>query len=128
MALTDEDKQEILNAIKAESQGIDDLEVVSSLDNITSLPSMRGKYLVSVPVALLRKPADEAARIARAAALGADEATKNATIAAQSANESAQKAEHVIANTPIHQLLSEDDYEALPEKDDNTLYLTYEEE
>lgn len=36
--MTNAEKQEILNAIKAESQSVDELVEVSSLDNIKSLP------------------------------------------------------------------------------------------
>ena len=32
MALTNEEKQELLNAMKAESQGVDELEQVDTLD------------------------------------------------------------------------------------------------
>ena len=51
MALTESEKTElkndILNAIKAESQSVDELVEVSSLDNIKSLPALRGSELVS---------------------------------------------------------------------------------
>ena len=50
MALTDAEKNElkndILNAIKAESQSVDELLEVASLDNIKSLPALRGTDLV----------------------------------------------------------------------------------
>ena len=59
--MTNAEKQEILNAIKAESQSVDELVEVSSLDNIKSLPALRGSELVSAPLTLLRKPADDAA-------------------------------------------------------------------
>lgn len=68
MALTESEKTElkndILNAIKAESQSVDELVEVSSLDNIKSLPALRGSELVSAPLTLLRKPADDAAATA----------------------------------------------------------------
>lgn len=70
MALTESEKTElkndILNAIKAESQSVDELVEVSSLDNIKSLPALRGSELVSAPLTLLRKPADDAAATANA--------------------------------------------------------------
>lgn len=51
MALTESEKTElkndILNAIKAESQGVNELTEVTSLDNIKSLPALRGTELVS---------------------------------------------------------------------------------
>lgn len=50
MALTESEKTElkndILNAIKAESQGVNELTEVTSLDNIKSLPALRGTELV----------------------------------------------------------------------------------
>ena len=50
MALTDAEKTElkndILNAIKAESRSVDELLEVASLDNIKSLPALRGTDLV----------------------------------------------------------------------------------
>ena len=64
--MTNAEKQEILNAIKAESQSVDELVEVSSLDNIKSLPALRGSELVSAPLTLLRKPADDAAATANA--------------------------------------------------------------
>ena len=74
MALTQADKNEIINALKAESQGVDELPVVSSLDGIVSLPAIRGTEIVSAPMSLLRKPADDAARTALAAATNANDA------------------------------------------------------
>mgnify|MGYP003203335645 CR=1 FL=1 len=78
MALTESEKTElkndILNAIKAESQSVDELVEVSSLDNIKSLPALRGSELVSAPLTLLRKPADDAAATANASATKADNA------------------------------------------------------
>lgn len=100
MALTDAEKNElkkdILNAIKAESQGVDELAEVASLDNIKSLPALRGNEVVSAPVSLLRKPAEDAAKTANAAAASANtaagkaaEATNAANSAAATANEAA---------------------------------------
>ena len=58
MALTESEKNElkkdILNSIKSESQSVDELAEVTSLDNIKSLPAMRGQEVVLAPVALLR--------------------------------------------------------------------------
>ena len=68
MALTDAEKQELLNEIKASSNDVSELETVDSLDGIVSLPAMKGEELVNAPVALLRKPAEEAAKTANAAA------------------------------------------------------------
>lgn len=78
MALTESEKTElkndILNAIKAESQGVNELTEVTSLDNIKSLPALRGTELVSAPLTLLGKPATDAAATANAAATKANNA------------------------------------------------------
>lgn len=87
MALTNEEKTELINAIKAESQSVDELTEVDSLENVKSLPAMRGTEVVSVPVSLLSKPAEDAAKVANAAATSANNAAKSATDAAASANE-----------------------------------------
>lgn len=93
MALTDAEKTElkndILNAIKAESQGVNELTEVTSLDNIKSLPALRGTELVSAPISLLGKPATDAAATANAAATKANNAATTATNAAQTATEAA---------------------------------------
>lgn len=89
--MTDEEKQEILDAIKGESQSVDELEEVTSLDNVKSLPAMRGEDVVSVPISLLGKPAEDAADKATAAA-------KEAVIAASTANASATNADGAAKN------------------------------
>lgn len=86
MALTNEEKQELINAIKAESQSVDELTEVDSLENVKSLPTMRGTEVVSVPISLLSKPATEAAALANAAASKANAATENANTATTNAN------------------------------------------
>lgn len=93
--MTDDEKQELLNAIKAESQSVDELEEATSLDNVKSLPAMRGEDVVSVPITLLGKPATEAAAVANAAAAKANEKAslaETATATATSAAEAADKA------------------------------------
>lgn len=92
MALTNAEKQELINAIKAESQSVDELPVVDSLDGINSLPAIRGEEVVTAPVSLLRKPAEDAAKTANAAATKATIAATTAETAAQSANEAADNA------------------------------------
>ena len=96
MALTESEKTElkndILNAIKAESQGVNELTEVTSLDNIKSLPALRGTELVSAPLSLLGKPATDAAAIANAAATNANNATTNAAQATSTANNAAATA------------------------------------
>ena len=92
MALTQADKNEIINALKAESQGVDELPVVSSLDGIVSLPAIRGTEVVSAPVSLLRKPAEDAAKTATSAASAANTAATQANTARDSAVEAANAA------------------------------------
>ena len=97
--MTQEELQQVLNAVKAESQGVQELEEVTSLNGVNSLPSVKGNKLVSVPVSLLQKPAtdaaakaEEAAQTANKAAQTAEEAKNAANTAAATANESASKA------------------------------------
>ena len=103
MALTEEEKkelvQDVVNQIKTDSQSVDELETVSTLDGVVSLPAMRGETVVSAPVKLLSKPAEDAAAIAKASAAVADAATKaageattKAEAAAKTATDAASKA------------------------------------
>lgn len=96
MAITDQEKQEIkndvLDAIKSESQSVDELPVVESLDGITSLPAMRGEELVSAPISLLSKPATDAAALANTATRNANTATSNANTATTNANNATTRA------------------------------------
>ena len=89
--MTDEEKQEViasvLNEIKADSQSVDELETVDTLDGIKSLPALRGTTVVSAPLSLLSAEATEAAKVANAAA----EAAKTAQQAAEIATENADK-------------------------------------
>lgn len=87
--MTDEEKQELLNAIKAESQDVSELTEVDSLDNVKSLPAMRGDEVVSAPLSLLQKPATDAAAVAQAAAKTATDAAGTATAAAKTATDAA---------------------------------------
>lgn len=102
MALTESEKNElkkdILNSIKSESQSVDELLEVTSLDNIKSLPAMRGQDVVLAPIALLRKPAEDAASTANAAATKADNAAAAATGAAQTAMNAAGTAASATEN------------------------------
>ena len=97
MALTDEEKNDIkndvLDAIKSESQSVDELTVVDSLDGLTSLPAMRGEELVSAPISLLSKPATDAAATANAAATKANTAASKAETATLEANRATSAAE-----------------------------------
>ena len=103
MALTEEEKKElvrdVVNQIKTASQSVDELEAVSTLDGVVSLPAMRGETVVSAPLKLLSKPAEDAAAVAKASAAvadasakKADTATATAKAAAQTANDAASKA------------------------------------
>ena len=103
MALTEEEKkelvQDVVNQIKTDSQSVDELETVSTLDGVVSLPAMRGETVVSAPLKLLSKPAEDAAAVAAASAAvadasakKADTATATAKAAAQTANDAASKA------------------------------------
>ena len=92
MALTDAEKQELLNEIKASSNDVSELETVTSLDGIVSLPAMRGEDLVNAPITLLRKPAEEAAKEATSAANNANTAAGQAEKAKNNANTSAEAA------------------------------------
>ena len=103
MALTEEEKkemvQDVVNQIKTDSQSVDELEAVSTLDGVVSLPAMRGETVVSVPLKLLSKPAEDAAAVAKssaavadASAKKADKAASTAGAAAQTANDAASKA------------------------------------
>ena len=103
MALTEEEKkelvQDVVNQIKTDSQSVDELETVSTLDGVVSLPAMRGETVVSAPLKLLSKPAEDAAAVAKASAAvadasakKADTATATAESAAQTANDAASKA------------------------------------
>ena len=92
MALTEEEKRELLNEIMASSEGVTELEAVENLDGINSLPALKGEQLVSAPIALLRKPAEEAAANANKAAETANAAAANANGAVLAANTAAENA------------------------------------
>ena len=96
MALTEEEKkelvQDVVNQIKTDSQSVDELEAVSTLDGVVSLPAMRGKTVVSAPLKLLSKPAEDAAAVAKSSAAVADASAKKADTAASTAGSAAQTA------------------------------------
>ena len=77
MALTQAEKTELINAIRAESIGTDELPVADSLTGVVSLPAMRGNEAVSVPISLLSQPAVTAANAANAAANRANAAAES---------------------------------------------------
>lgn len=101
--MTEEEKkelvQDVVNQIKTDSQSVDELETVNTLDGVVSLPAMRGETVVSAPLKLLSKPAEDAAAVAKSSAAAADAsakkadtATATAKAAAQTANDAASKA------------------------------------
>ena len=96
MALTEEEKkelvQDVVNQIKTDSQSVDELEAVSTLDGVVSLPAMRGEMVVSAPLKLLSKPAEDAAAVAKASAAVADASAKKADTSASTAGSAAQTA------------------------------------
>ncbi len=85
MALTEEEKKElvqnVVNQIKTESQSVDELETVDTLEGVVSLPAMRGEKVVGAPLKLLSKSAEEAAAVARSSAAVADASAKKADVA-----------------------------------------------
>ena len=93
MALTEEEKKElvqnVVNQIKTESQSMDELETVDTLEGVVSLPAMRGEKVVGAPLKLLSKPATDAAVTANSAADTANKAAQTATNAAATANKAA---------------------------------------
>lgn len=103
MAITDEEKQqlkkEILDEIKASSQGVLELEKVTALTGVNSLPAMQGTKVVLVPVPLLSKPAEDAAAVALAAADEAADATAEAEGVAAAGRELAKEMAAATADT-----------------------------
>lgn len=96
MAMTAEEKKEIkqsvLDEIKTESNDITEIETVSSLDGLTSLPTVKGEKLVAAPVSLLSKPAIDAATVANTAAKSALDAATAANTASDNANAATEEA------------------------------------
>lgn len=92
MALSEEDLKQIMDAVAGQSQGVEDLETVSSLSGVKSLPGMKEDRLVSVPISLLQKPATDAAAKAEAAASKAESAAASAEEAKSAANSAADTA------------------------------------
>lgn len=110
--MTDEEKktvvQEVLNQIKTDSQSVDELETVTSLDSVNSLPAMQGEKVVRVPVSLLAKPAEEAAKTANRAAATADASSKAAGTAAQQAKDAAGVASSAALTANNSAMLADD--------------------
>lgn len=96
--------QEVLDRVLQSSTGVEDLETVTSLSGVKSLPGEKDGKMVNVPLELIGKPANDAAARAEAAAKKAEGAiagltdkTQAATEAAAKANEAATKAESAAA-------------------------------
>ena len=86
--------QEVLDRVLQSSTGVEDLETVTSLSGVKSLPGEKDGKMVNVPLELIGKPASDAAARAEAAAkkaegavAGLEEKTQAATEAATKANE-----------------------------------------
>lgn len=97
MAISQEDIQQVLNAIKAESQGVQELDTVTSLNGVNSLPGVKGNELVNVPMELLQKPATDAAAAANTAAQTANSAAQSANSAADAATDAKNAANSAAA-------------------------------
>ena len=133
-------KKDILNSIKSESQSVDEPPEVTSLDNIKSLPAMRGQDVVLAPVALLRVGGgrggggNAAATKADNAATGATNAAQTATNAAGTANRSAETANAAAGTATAAAKKAEDaaavdgslvgSMTAVPDEKNNTVKLT----
>ena len=100
LTVTQEDIQyilsQVLNAIRSESQSVDELQTVSSLAGINSLPALQGQTVVKAPIALLSQPATAAAETANAAAANANAKAGLADDAAKTANQAASNAQQAI--------------------------------
>lgn len=96
--------QEVLDRVLQSSTGVEDLETVTSLSGVKSLPGEKDGKMVNVPLELIGEPASDAAARAEAAAkkaegavAGLEEKTQAATEAATKANEAAAKANEAAA-------------------------------
>ena len=64
--------QEVLDRVLQSSTGVEDLETVTSLNGVKSLPGEKDGKMVIVPLELIGKPASDAAARAEAAAKKAE--------------------------------------------------------
>lgn len=101
----------MLDRVLQSSTGVEDLETVTSLSGVNSLPGEKEGKMVNVPLELIGKPASDAAIRAEAAAkkaegavAGLEEKTQAAAAAATKANEAAIKAED--ASAKVEQALA----------------------
>ena len=84
---------EVVNHLEQNSTSELELERVSSLTGVDSLPASRGSDMVRVPIELLGKPAVDAAATAQSAATSANDACRRADSAANNANSAASAAD-----------------------------------
>lgn len=96
MALTAEDINQVMEAVKAASQDIGYLETVGTLSGVSSLPGQKGDKLVNVPISLLTKLADAAADRANQASERVEKLAPDMESATQKAEEAAVKAGELI--------------------------------
>lgn len=89
--------QEVLNQVLQSSTGVEDLETVTSLSGVKSLPGEKDGKMVNVPLELIGKPANDAAARAEAAAKKAEGAVAGLEEKTQAATEAATKAENAAA-------------------------------
>lgn len=96
--------QEVLVRVLQFSIGVEDLETVTSLSGVKSLPGEKDGKMVNVPLELIGKPASDSAARAEAAAkkaegavAGLEEKTQAAMEVATKANEAAAKVEQTTA-------------------------------
>ena len=84
--------QEVLDRVLQSSTGVEDLETVTSLSGVKSLPGEKDGKMVNVPLELIGKPASDAAARAEAAAKKAEGAVAGLEEKIQDATETATKA------------------------------------
>ena len=84
--------QEVLDRVLQSSTGVEDLETVTSLSGVKSLPGEKDGKMVNVPLELIGKPASDAAARAEAAAKKAEGAVAGLEEKTQAATEAATKA------------------------------------
>ena len=81
--------QEVLDRVLQSSTGVEDLETVTSLSGVKSLPGEKDGKMVNVPLELIGKPASDAAARAEAAAKKAEGAVAGLEEKTQAATEAA---------------------------------------
>lgn len=104
MSLTQDEKkeliQDVVNEITTQSTSIDELKVVSNLEETESLPAYKvgSTDLVKVPIPLISKPAIEAADAANRAASSALSAAEQATKAKEEVDQARVDAENATSS------------------------------